>query len=83
MSLAERPCCAAAAARMIKQINVNGCSIGLSHLDEVMNEIKAMGLQNDAEIGEILLKRIKIFNYIPPSASSEYKSALLEEYRKH
>ena len=78
----EKPCCAEAAARGTKHLMIDGIPVGLSQLDEVMGEIRAMGLHSDAEIGEALLKRIKIFNYVPSSASSEYRSALLEEYHR-
>jgi len=81
-NMGDKPCCAEAAARKIKQLMVNGCTIGFSQLDEVMDEVKAMGLQSDAEIGEALLKKVKIFNYVPSSASLEYKKALLEEYHR-
>ena len=39
-----------------------------------------MGLENDAETGEALLKRARIYNYVPSAASQDYKDALLEEY---
>ena len=76
------PCCAEAAARKIKHLMVGGSPVGLSRLDEVMGEINTMGLKSDAEIGEALLKKIKVFNYVPLSASSEYTKALLEEYHR-
>ena len=78
----DKPCCAEAAARKTKRLTIDGCSIGLSQLDEIMGEIGAMGLRSDAEIGEALLKRIKVFNYVPSSASPEYERALLEEYHR-
>jgi len=78
----DKPCCAEAAARKIKQLMIKGSPIGLSQLEEVMSEVRAMGLQSDAEIGEALLKKVKVFNYVPSSASSEYETALLEEYHR-
>jgi hypothetical protein len=47
-----------------------------------MSEVRAMELQSDAEIGEALLKKVKVFNYVPSNASSEYERALLEEYHR-
>jgi hypothetical protein len=61
---------------------VNGTSIGLAHLDEVMDEVKKLDLQSDAEIGEALLKKVKIFNYVPSSAGPDYLRALLEDYHR-
>lgn len=78
----DKPCCAEAAARKIKQLMIKGSPIGLSQLEEVMSEVRAMELQSDAEIGEALLKNVKIYNYVPSSAGSDYKRALLEEYHR-
>jgi hypothetical protein len=78
--MTDKPCCAEAAARKIKHLMIDGIPIGLSQLDEIMDEIKRMGLQSENEIGDALLKKVSIFNYVPSSASSEYESALVEEY---
>jgi len=78
----EKPCCPEAAARKIKHLMIDGSPIGLSQLGEVMDEIKKMGLQSETEIGDALLKRIRIFNYVPSSASPGYRKALLEEYHR-
>jgi hypothetical protein len=78
----DKPCCAEAAARRVKMLMINGCPVGLSQLDEIMSEIRAMGLQSDTDIGNALLKRVSIFNYVPSSAKSEYKKELLEEYKR-
>jgi hypothetical protein len=78
----EKPCCPEAAARMTKRLAIEGIPVGLAKLDEVMTEVKRLKLPGDSEIGEALLKKIKIFNYVPSSASSEYKRALLDEYNR-
>jgi hypothetical protein len=78
----DKPCCVEAAARKTKQLVINGIPIGLSQLEEVIGVVMIMGLESDTEIGDTLLKRIKVFNYVPSSASSEYKNALLDEYHR-
>ncbi len=78
----EKPCCAEAAARMTKHLTIGGSTVGLAKLDEVMSEVRKMELPGDSEIGEALLKKIKIFNYVPSSAGSEYKRGLLEDYHR-
>ncbi len=78
----DKPCCAEAAARKTKQLVIGGLPVGLSRLDEVMDEIRAIGLRNEVEIGDALLKKVRIFNYVPLSASSEYRKALLDEYHR-
>jgi hypothetical protein len=67
---------------MTEHLTIGRISVGLAKLDEVMSEVKKMEPPDDHEIGEALLKKIKIFNYVPSSASSEYKRALLEEYHR-
>jgi hypothetical protein len=78
----EKPCCPEAAARRTKKLMISGSPVGLARLDEVMDEVKKLGLLGDSEIGDELLKKIKIFNYVPSSASLEYIRALLEEYHR-
>ncbi len=82
ITLEDKPCCAQAAARKTKLLLIGGCSVGIAHLDEIISEIKARGLQSDEEIGAALLEKIKIFNYVPSGAGPEYKHALLEEYKR-
>lgn len=81
--MAEKPCCAAAAARKIRQIDVNGIPVGLYQLDEVLAEVLTCGLTDEQQIGDKLLKRIMIFNYVPPAMVQKYRDALLEEYKKY
>lgn len=75
-----RLCCASSAARKVRQLNIRGEMTGISQLDEIIEEVSGMGLENDAETGEALLKRARIYNYVPSAASQDYKDALLEEY---
>lgn len=67
---------------MTKRLIIGGMPVGLAKLDEAIIEVKKLKLPGDSEIGEALLKKVKIFNYVPSSASSEYKRALLEEYHR-
>jgi len=78
--MAEKPCCAAAAARKIKQLNVNGIPVGLYQLDEVMDEVGSKGLPSEEEIGNALIKKIMVYNYVPPKMVQAYRTALLVEF---
>lgn len=78
----ETPCCATSAERLVKRLVVGGNLVGISHLDEIMKETRAMGLQNEEDVVHMLLNRVKVFNYVPPSAAADYRNALLEEYRR-
>jgi hypothetical protein len=76
------PCCAADALRRIRQIPINGIPTGICMLDECIAEVKTQDLKSEMEIQALLLKRIRVYNYIPPTVEREYVHALVEEFRK-
>jgi hypothetical protein len=78
----NRPCCAAEALRHIRQIPVNGIPTGICMLDECIAEVKMEDVKSEMEIQAALLKRAKVYNYIPPNVEDEYARALFEEYKK-
>jgi hypothetical protein len=77
-----RPCCAADALRRIRQIPINGIPTGICMLDECIAEVKKQDLKSETEIRMAFLKRVKVYNYIPPNVEDEYTRALFEEYMK-
>jgi len=77
----EKPCCSAEALRRIRQIDIGGHQIGLAMLDSVIGEIVQLNLPNEGLVADELLKRVKIYNYIPSGAEGNYRKALLAEYR--
>lgn len=77
----EKPCCAAEALRRVRQVEVGGVVIGITMLDDVMREIRSMNFPDEKSISDDLLKRVKIYNYVPPRAEEQYRAALLREYR--
>jgi len=76
------PCCAADALRRIRQLPINGIPTGICMLDECIAEVKKQDLTSDSEIRATLLKKIRVYNYIPPGVEEEYTRALVEEFRK-
>ena len=66
----------------ISMINVKGTQIGIIGLIEILEEVKAMQLQEECEIKKNLLKRAKYQNYIPKSQEEDYGRSLCNEYRK-
>jgi hypothetical protein len=78
----NKPCCAADALRRIRQIPINGIPTGIAMLDECIAEIKTQDVTNEPEIRAALLRRIKVYNYIPRNVEEHYARALFEEYRK-
>jgi hypothetical protein len=77
----DRPCCAAEALRRIRQVNVGGVVVGLSMLDRVIADVEALGIASEPRLREELVKRTKVYNYIPKSAETMYGEALLAVYR--
>ncbi|MFA5269724.1 MAG: hypothetical protein WC379_17300 [Methanoregula sp.] len=78
----NKPCCAADALRSIKQLIINGIPTGLCMLDECIAEVKQQDLHNEAEIRAVLMKRVKVYNYIPPNVEEEYARAILDDFRE-
>jgi hypothetical protein len=63
-------------------LSVGGKDVGISCLDDVMNEVLSLNLDNDAAIKKELLDRIKARDFVPPKSEAEYSEALLSEYKK-
>lgn len=78
----ERPCCSAEALRRIRQIDVDGHPIGLAMLDDTLDEVLRLDLPDEGRIGDELLRRARVYNYIPPPAEDQYRKALVGEYRR-
>ena len=78
----DKPCCAAEALRRIKQIPINGIMTGITMLDESIADVREQNPGNDAAIREALMKKIKIYNYVPKGVEEAYTQAIMEEYKK-
>jgi hypothetical protein len=80
----EKPCCPAAAAKMIKKLVLpGGFQVGIANLHDILKEVAESKLADDNAIRKELLKKVKIYNYVAPSADNEYSEALLKEYKRH
>lgn len=78
----EKPCCPAAAARMVKKLALAGGEVGVVNLERIFKEVADLKLVDDETIKTELLKRAKVYNYVAPRAEVEYSEALLREYEK-
>ncbi|MDD1693254.1 MAG: hypothetical protein LUQ71_00870 [Methanoregula sp.] len=76
------PCCAADALRRIRQIPINGIMTGITMFDESIAAVMEQDLRSDSEIREALMKKIRIYNYVPTGVDEAYAQAILEEYLK-
>lgn len=61
----------------------DGTKVGVRGLPEALAAAYAEGRQADADTAEKILNRLNENNFIPTSAYQEYRTALLEEYRKY
>jgi hypothetical protein len=78
----DKPCCAADALSRIRQVKINGIMTGITMLDESIAEIRTQNYGSEQEIRAALLKKIRIYNYVPKGVEEEYARALMEEYKK-
>lgn len=65
----------------IRKIEVGGLIVGIAMREEVICEVQAMGLPTEPGIRAGLLKRVKLYNYVPKSAEDACNAAVLPEYR--
>lgn len=82
MDSGRQSCCAADALRRIRQIPINGIVTGITMLDESIADVKKQNLGNDLAISGELMKKIRVYNYVPPSVAEAYSQAIMDEYRK-
>ncbi|PKL70256.1 MAG: aldolase [Methanomicrobiales archaeon HGW-Methanomicrobiales-1] len=66
-----------------KRVLIDGKETGIDHLDFIFDEVKKLRLDNNSVISDEILKRVKVFNYVPTKKTAEYADALLAEYRKN
>ena len=79
----EKPCCAAAAARMVKKLTLpDGSQVGISIFENMLKEVADLKIADDNAIKKELLQRGKINNYVAPRAEADYSKALLKEYKQ-
>jgi len=79
----EKPCCAAAAAGMVKKLTLpDGFQVGIVNFESILKEVADLKLAANDAIKRELLKRVKIYNYVPPAADNDYLEALLKEYER-
>jgi len=69
--------------RGYRQILVGRFFSNMAGLDEIFDALYAEGRAPEEDLGSELVKRARVYNYIPRSAESEYAAALLREYRKY
>ena len=75
----DKPCCAADALRRIRQVKINGIMTGITMLDESIADVRSQNPGSDLDIRAALMKKIKVYNYVPKAVEEEYARVLMEE----
>jgi hypothetical protein len=65
----------------IRQVLIDGRETGIDQLDFLIHDVKKLRLTDDALIVQELMKRVKVFNYVPTKKTAQYEEALLKEYK--
>lgn len=79
----EKPCCAAAVVKKIRKLKLlSGSQVGIVNLENVLKEVAGLKLLDDEAIKRELLRRVKIYNYVPPDMEDDYAEALFREYKR-
>jgi hypothetical protein len=78
MKMSNGPCCPEKTAA--KRITVGGQQIGIASLDQIIEKAFAAQVASEAELKSILLRELKICNYVPSSVEVEYLDGIWEEF---
>ena len=65
-----------------KRVLIDGKETGIDHLDFIFENVKGLHLTDNATIASEIVKRVKVFNYVPTKKEALYGEGLLKEYRK-
>ncbi len=77
------PCSCSGPSNEIVQIGIGDDTIGLIALNQIFEQLRALGRPPDASVQDELLKMVAAKNYVPACAEDEYRAALLREYNKY
>jgi hypothetical protein len=78
MKMPSGPCCPGKTAT--KRIAVGGQQIDIASLDQIIEKAFAAQGASEAELKSILLRELKIYNYVPSSVEAEYLDGIWEEF---
>jgi len=66
----------------VGSIKVEGKSTGINQLEFILDEVSALHLHSNIDIKSELVKRTKVFNYIPTKMTEKYADALLQAFNE-
>ena len=64
-----------------KRVLIDGKEPGIDHLDWIFDEVKKLGITNDTQLAEEILKRVQQFNYVPTKKTDVYAAGLVAAYK--
>lgn len=64
----------------VRLIEINGSPVGVIGLDEILAEVRNLGIADEDSLKEELLARVKKRNYVSPGYEPHYREALWREY---
>lgn len=67
---------------MSKRLNIGGHEIGISEYDLIMRKALELEHAPEDEIKRVILRELKIYNYVPSSVEQEYLEAMWQAFRK-
>jgi len=67
----------------IRKICIDGKETGIDQLDRILSDVAALGLPDEDTITAELLKRVRVFNYVPAKKEEVYADSILAEYRDY
>jgi uncharacterized metal-binding protein len=74
--------CCAGPSVPITQVNIEGVAVGLAALEPIFEQLYRQGRRDEPGLDEEILKSVKMYNYVPPSAEELYQTSLMDEYEK-
>jgi len=65
----------------IKKISIDGKETGIDRLDYIFDDVIKLHLKDENQIRQEILKRVRIFNFIPTKKVAAYSDAFWYEYQ--
>jgi small redox-active disulfide protein 2 len=65
----------------VTKVMIGGNPVGVIGLEDIFSELKSEGLTDTERTKDLILKKVKVNNYIPRHLEDAYRQDLFEEYR--
>jgi len=78
MRMSTGSCCPGK--KVTKKITVGGQMVGISFLDQILEKALSSEEASEVELKSMLLRELKVYNYVPSSAEDEYLDGIWCEF---